>query len=117
MKNELHAADYVGQPVGISQGQEFQPWDRIGFASIEPLPFLYEHKWDDIALAWVHGLRPSRIRVTNGWEQTDSRPWRVTVTVDDAGIIKEIRQEIQVGLPEGVNGGGRALRLATRGAQ
>ena len=111
--NELHAQDYVGQPVDICQGQAFRPWDTIGFASIEPLPFLHGRKWDDIALAWVHALRPSRIRVTNGWEQMDARTWRVTVTVDESGVITNIRQEVQVGMPHGIDGGGHALRLAT----
>ncbi len=81
-----------------------QPQSR-GFQSIEVLPFLKGKKWDEIALAYVNAVRPSCIRVTTGMCTMDGRLWRVTVIVDENGIIKEITQEVEVGLPEGISHG------------
>lgn len=73
---------------------------RFGFTDIDVLPFLVGRPWDVHALAFVHALRPSYIRVTTGEETCDSRTWRVTVTVDENDIIQKIRQEVEVGLPD-----------------
>lgn len=79
-----------------------QPNSR-GFTSIKVLPFLNGKKWDETALAYVHSLRPSGVRVTTGICTLDSRIWRVTVILQDDNItIKEISQEVEVGLPEGI---------------
>ena len=76
--------------------------DDIGFGEIEVLSFLKGRKWDEVALAYVHALRPSSIRVTTGICKLDARIWRVTVYVDKNDIIQEIGQEVEVGLPDGV---------------
>lgn len=78
---------------------------RVGFTSIKVLEFLNGRPWDDIALAYVHGLRPDCIRVVIGEEKCNANTWRVTVYVDDANKITGIRQEVEVWLPEGVENG------------
>lgn len=78
------------------------PYDRpqrYSWISIPVLPFLIGRPWDEHALAFVHALRPSYIRVTTGEETCDVRVWRVTITVDDSEIIQKIEQEVEVGLP------------------
>lgn len=81
-----------------------QPQSR-GFQSIEVLSFLKGKKWDEIALAYVNAVRPSCIRVTTGMCTMDARIWRVTVFVDEQDVIKDITQEVEVGLPEGISHG------------
>lgn len=79
-----------------------QPNSR-GWTSINVLSFLNGKKWDEVALAYVHALRPSGIRVTTGLCTMDSRVWRVTVILEDDNVtIREISQEVEVGLPEGI---------------
>ena len=71
---------------------------RVGFTVIDVLPFLVGRKWDEHALAFVHTIRPSAIRVTDGAEKSDAYCWRVTVSVDKDAIIQSIVQEVVVGL-------------------
>ena len=92
--------DYYG-----SYDSKFEPFGRRGFTSIEVLSFLKGHPWNDIALAYIHALFPSAIRVTNGDVTADAYLWRVTVTINEKGVIEEISQEVQVGLPEGIANG------------
>ena len=77
----------------------------IGFYSLDVLPFLIGHKWDEIALGYVHSLRPSSIRVSNGLFTCDGRCNRVSVTVDENEIITRLTQEVEVGLPKGITSG------------
>lgn len=79
--------------------------NRYSFSSIKVLEFLNGRQWDDIALGYVHGLRPSAIRVTAGEETMDSVVWRVTVYVDAKNVITGMRQEVEVWLPDGVEDG------------
>lgn len=110
--SELKAKDYVGQPINIRQGQEFKPWNYRGWTSIEVLEFLKGKAWDDVALGYVHSLRPSHVRVTDGMVQLDAQVWRVTVFVTEANTIERIEQEVEVGLPDGVpHGHGLAIAL------
>lgn len=96
MKNHK---SYVGKPDNCRQGSPFVPFARRGFTSLEVLPFLKGKPWDDVALGFVHSLRPSHIRVTDGGIQLDAQTWRVTVTVSKKNKIEKIEQEVEVGLP------------------
>lgn len=69
---------------------------------IEVLPELKGKLWNEVTLAFVHGLRPSAIRVTEGVMTCDGVTNRVTVLVDEKNHIKKITQEVEVGLPEKV---------------
>lgn len=91
--------------------EAFKKFNSRGYTSIDVLLFLIGKQWDDVALAYVHALRPSSIRVTTGMETLDSSTWRVTVVVDDNDLIKSIQQEVEVGLPENV-AHGAALKMA-----
>jgi hypothetical protein len=91
--------------------EKYEKPDRVGFMSLSVLEFLKGREWDEIALAYVHSLRPTAIRVTTGMMTCDGYSWRVTVIVDEENIIESIEQEVSVGLPEGV-AHGCALRVA-----
>jgi len=89
----------------------FEPFNSRSYKSITVLDFLNGKPWDDLALAYVHALRPSSIRVTKGTVKCDARTWHVTVYITEDNIIEEISQEAEVGLPDGVEHG-EALGVA-----
>lgn len=98
---KLGPDDYRGQPLNSRQGQPFVPWDTRGFLLLEVLSFLNGETWNEIALGYVHSLRPSHIRVVRGGTQMDAQTWRVTVHLNkDDKTIDRITQEVQVGLPD-----------------
>ena len=81
------------------QGFDYERPCRIGFTILPVLPFLIGKEWDDLALAFVHSLRPSSIRVCAGPETTDSRDWRVTIHLRPGTMtIVDIYQEVEIGL-------------------
>lgn len=88
-----------------TSASDFVSFDEAVFLSVEVLPILIGHKWDDIALGYVHSLRPSSIRVSTGSITLDSRPWRVTVIVDGDNRIQNISQEVTAGAPESIRCG------------
>lgn len=83
----------------------FIPFSSTGYMSIDVLSFLIGRQWDEIALAYCHAVRPSSIRVTTGAVKSNARTWRLTVTVNAANVIQSLRQEVVVGLPEGIENG------------
>lgn len=83
-----------------SLGIEFQPFSDVSYDTIEPLQCLHGKLWDARALALVHALRPSYLRVTEGEIKCDSRLWRVTVYINMFSVIERIEQEVEVGLLE-----------------
>jgi hypothetical protein len=88
------------------QGYSYLPESEdFGYTSIKVLPFLVGRLWDNVALAYVHALRPSYIRVIEGAETLDAMTWRVTVRLNDDNKIREIEQEVEVWLPDGVEHG------------
>lgn len=105
-----HASDFYTNHVVYYEKDAFNARSSLTF---EVLEFLKGKPWDDVALAFVHGFRPSGIRVTKGVCTCDSRAWRVTVFVDENNIIEKVEQECEVGLPEGV-AHGSALREALK---
>lgn len=94
--------------------EPYEAFGRTSALSIEVLSFLNGRPWDWVALAYVHALRPSSIRVTEGGVTCDSRRWRVTVYLKEGTrLINRITQEVEVGLPEGV-AHGSALNAALK---
>lgn len=77
----------------------------LGYLSIEMLTFLKGQPWDDVARAYVHGLRASEVRVSTGELKSNAKLWRVTVMVDAKARITEITQECEVALPAGIEHG------------
>ncbi len=97
----MKSEDYKGKHDGI-QGKVFEPFNRRGYCSIPVLEFLKGREWNDVALAYVHALRPTRIRVIeDGRTQMNSENWRVTIYLAEDKTIKSLFQEVEVGLPEG----------------
>ncbi|WP_417744765.1 hypothetical protein [Rosistilla oblonga] len=94
-----YAQDYMdlcGHPYNAPNG-------RFGHTSIYVLDNLTGKPWNNVALGYVHSLRPSSIRVTTGEITCDARAWRVTVFLDIDGVtIQRISQEVEVWLPDGV---------------
>jgi len=80
---------------------KYEDPEDYGTTSIRILNMLIGKKWDEAALNYVHSVRPSSIRVTNGCTTMDSVPWRATVEVDCNNIIVEVSQEVVVGLDGG----------------
>ena len=100
-----NADHYRGKHNG-RDGFPLVAFDALGYTTIEPLTFLHGRPWDDIALGYIHALRPSRIRVATDSVQLDAQAWRVTVWLKaDGKTIKKISQEVTVGLPEGIENG------------
>lgn len=97
---KLTSKDYEGKPHGCRQGQTYQQPSRIGYYTLIVLPQLNGKCWNEYALALVHSLRPSHIRVVTDSAQLDAQTWRITVWVDHNNIIKQIEQEVEVGLPD-----------------
>ena len=78
----------------------FEPFSWTGGAPrMHILPKAIGRKWDNYVLGALHAYNPTSIRVTNGWIKCDARRGRITVIVDANNIIKEITQEVYVGIP------------------
>lgn len=82
------------------------PMKRFGQTVVCCLPDLEGKPWNKITQAFLRALRPSTVRVLRDGEgeKTDAVPWRVTVRVNE-GRIKQIEQEVEVDLPDGVKHG------------
>lgn len=93
-----------------TSGNRYVGPDRRGYTSIPVLPQLWGEPWNEIALAYVHALRPSLVRVVHAEETTDAVCWRVTVYLKGERI-ESIEQEVEVGLPEDCQHGS-ALEIA-----
>ena len=88
-----------------TQGKYYEPPICRGYTRIEVLAFLKGKPWNEIALAYVHAVSPSYIRVIKGEETTDAKAWRVSVYIDRNSIIEKITQEVEVALPDGIQNG------------
>lgn len=99
--------DYRKDGYGGKWGARYVDPESQGYTSIEVLQFLNGRPWDEVALAYVHALRPSKIRVNSSdcWK-LDCNNWRVTILLEpDDRTIKRITQEVIVGLPEDIGNG------------
>jgi len=68
------------------------------WAVVPQLEFLIGQPWNNLALNYVMGLRPSSIRVTTGCVTADAYTWRVTVYLEkDERTIRRIEQECDTG--------------------
>lgn len=76
-------------------------------STIEVLPFLKGREIDKVVMGYLHALRPSLIEVIphRSGHHLDSRRWRVRIFLDANNRIEEIKQEVEVGLYEGVENG------------
>ena len=85
-----------------TQGKRYEHPVSRGYGYMEVLSFLIGKPWNEIALGYVHAVRPSYIRVIKSEETTDSKAWRVSIYIDKDNIIEKIMQEVELGLPDGI---------------
>lgn len=96
----------TGTPA-IGGGVPYKSPGRVGHAKVTVLAELVGRPWDQYALNMVQSCRPSMVRVTTGTVTGDSFAWRVTVFLtDDERTIREIVQEVEVGLVGAKHGHG-----------
>jgi hypothetical protein len=91
--------------------KEYVKSNRFGYMYIDVLPILIGKKWNQYSLGMIHSLRPSSIRVSTGTVTCDAQRWRVTIIVDENDIIKSVKQEVEVSLPEDVKHGNHLSSL------
>lgn len=87
-----NARRYLG-----SQGKQYIGPSTLRYGDVSILPDLIGRRWDDDALKLCHSARPSMIRVTSGEETTDAILWRITVRINEKGVIESVTQEAEVG--------------------
>lgn len=88
-------------------GVKYEP-KKIDWTSCDIIPvlqFLWGHKVDEVAMAYVHALRPSHIRISDGMIKCDAQIWRITIYVEKSDRIRKIEQEVEVALPHGIENG------------
>lgn len=85
------------------QAQYHSP-SHCGYTIIKVLEFLEGRKLSEQVLDFIHALRPSCIRITEGYTTCDAMLWRVTIYVDKDDIVRSIQQEVEVGLRSAKNG-------------
>jgi hypothetical protein len=73
-------------------------FDSYGYTVIPILPELTGKLWDKKALAFVLAMNPREIRVTTGGRSMDGVTDRITVVVNEDGIIRKIEKEITIAL-------------------
>lgn len=87
------------------QGKDFVPPPCHGFTNLPVLPWLWGRPLNNMTLAYVHSLRPSKVRITTGVTTTDMCTWRVTITIapnaEGVAIVQYIQQEVQIGYGAG----------------
>jgi hypothetical protein len=97
----MNIDQYIGKT-----GKPFQEFPNRGYTVVPVLHFLRGKMWDEVAIGYVQSLRPSYVRViTDGTIDLMAISWRVTVELSPSGGIRQITQEVQVGLPAGINCG------------
>jgi hypothetical protein len=72
------------------------PGDQsLVWLQVPMLQFLWGRPWNNMALNYVMGLRPTTIRVSSGTITCDASTWRVTVMLEkDQRTIKNIHQAV-----------------------
>ena len=101
LDEKLFQATDIADQYRSSHGVELKRVNDIGFTCIPVLAFLNGKPWDNMALNYVHALRPNYIRVVehHGGITADAYSWRVTVWLQpDNRTIGRIEQEVEVGL-------------------
>lgn len=91
------------KPAGKFFDYDFKPNSSTGITKINVLGFLKGFPVDNLAISYVHALRPSQVQVIkpNEEEKTIGRAWRVKIRVNDAGLIDRIEQEVEVAFASG----------------
>ncbi len=92
---ETEAADYFRH-----RNTEYKRPGELCYTNLEVLQDLWGQPWNNLALNFVHSLRPAAVRVVdaNGSLTCDAFTWRVTVLLENDGrTIRKITQEVEIG--------------------
>jgi hypothetical protein len=76
-----------------------------GFTVVSVLREVWGRELNEISMGFIHSLRPSAVRFAFDGVLLDATPWRVTIFLvkkDGREFIQNIVQEVEVGLPDGV---------------
>jgi len=77
------------------------------------LQVLWGQPWNNLALNYIHALRPSALRVCTDGTTCDYQPWRVTVWLeDDERTISLIEQEVELATDGAIDGHDLSLQLS-----
>ena len=79
----------------------FQPHSATGSTTINVLGFLKGLPLDNLAMSYLHALRPSRVEVIRGEEKCVTQPWQVRVYLDENDRITNIKQQVDVAFASG----------------
>lgn len=102
---KMNGTDLVEQ-YRSNHRKEWKPDPSTGYTSMPVLPQFWGKKLDNSLVAYLHTLRPSSVRISDGCVTCDSSPWRVTVFTDKKDgveIITNISQEVCIGFSSGWN--------------
>jgi hypothetical protein len=82
-------------------------FERSGFVVLDVLPQVVGFPLDETVWALVEALQPGEVRVILAGEptKTDARCWRVTIYLDADERVRQVCQEVMVGLPDAVETG------------
>jgi hypothetical protein len=78
-------------------GKPYESPDVYGGTTIEVLEFLKGMPFNNLIMAYVHGLKPSNVRVSYGEICCDAMNGRVTIFLTEDNKIRRIDQEINTG--------------------
>lgn len=98
--NELQAF-LSEKPAGKFFEFEFKPNSAMGATTINVLGFLKGLPLDNLAMSYIHALRPSRVEVIRGEEKCVGWPWLVRVYLDADDRITSIKQQVEVAFASG----------------
>lgn len=94
---------YRSKPEEDASGVMYRRPDCTGYTVLAKLPELIGQPFDNLAMAYIHSLRPSRIRVSSGIVTADCMLWRVTVFLNPDNTIRSIVQEVECAYGSGQN--------------
>lgn len=79
----------------------FPSSSRTGSTTINVLGFLKGLPLDNLAMSYIHALRPSRVEVIRGEEKCVGWSWLVRVYLDSNDLITHINQQVEVAFASG----------------
>jgi len=108
LNDKLLAKDDIEKYEG-AQGEHYEnPSNSTGYTSIDVLEDLWGMPYNNLILAYVHALRPSKVRVSYGEQTLDSCCWRVSIVLEDKEgetFVHSIRQEVAIAYSSGADVG------------
>jgi hypothetical protein len=93
-------------------GHTFEDKKSWSGGTIPVLQILWGQPWNNLAMNYIHALRPSSLRVATDGITLDSQAWRVTVWLEEDGrTIRNIDQEVDLATRGAIDGHDLSLQL------